>query len=84
TQQRLGKIPLILGMPVMICQNFDVNMGIVNGCIGTLKSLRYFIDGSSNRHATSCVVHCPDIEVDSTTTDLGDHDVVVLQDAVDM
>jgi hypothetical protein len=31
TNQRLGVIPLVIGMPVMICQNFDVERGIVNG-----------------------------------------------------
>lgn len=34
TNQRLGKIPLVPGMPVMITQNYDVEGGIVNGCTG--------------------------------------------------
>ena len=35
TNQRLGKIPLVIGMPVMIAQNYDVENRIVNGCTGT-------------------------------------------------
>ena len=35
TNQRLGKIPLVIGIPVMIAQNYDVENGIVNGCTGT-------------------------------------------------
>ncbi|KAG1894295.1 uncharacterized protein F5891DRAFT_961777, partial [Suillus fuscotomentosus] len=31
TLQRMGKIPLVIGMPVMIGQNFDVDAGIMNG-----------------------------------------------------
>lgn len=37
TNQRLGKIPLVLGMQVVVSQNFDVPGGVVNGSIGTLK-----------------------------------------------
>ena len=37
TSYRLGKILLVLGMPVMFTQNFDVESGIVNGSIGILK-----------------------------------------------
>lgn len=36
--QCLRRIPLVLGMPMMITQNFDVDGGIVNGSTGTLKN----------------------------------------------
>ena len=39
TKQQLGKIPLVIGMPVMITHNFDVENGVVNGCTGILKSI---------------------------------------------
>jgi hypothetical protein len=39
TNQRLGKIPLVIGMPVIIAHNFDVEGGIVNGCQGLLKKI---------------------------------------------
>ncbi|KAJ7048327.1 hypothetical protein C8F01DRAFT_969876, partial [Mycena amicta] len=61
TNQRLGKIPLVLGMPVMITQNFDVANGVVNGSRGTLTGIRYQLDAAGNRHATSCIVHIPDM-----------------------
>ena len=37
TEQRIGMLPLCKGMPVMITQNYDVENGIVNGCLGMLK-----------------------------------------------
>ena len=37
TNYQLGKLPLVLGMPVMFTQNFDVKSGIVNGSTGILK-----------------------------------------------
>ncbi|KAG1851157.1 hypothetical protein F4604DRAFT_1551189, partial [Suillus subluteus] len=79
----LGKIPLVIGMPVMIEQNFDVSAGIVNGCVGTLQSICFFTDDNGDRHATSCVIHTP-----STSGDPLPHLVaqesVVLPDMVDM
>ncbi|KIK33912.1 hypothetical protein CY34DRAFT_63529, partial [Suillus luteus UH-Slu-Lm8-n1] len=83
TSQRLGKIPLVIGMPVMIGQNFDVSAGIVNGCIGKLNSIRYSVDTNGNRHAMSCVIDTP-----STSGDPLPHltacQSVVLRDTVDM
>jgi hypothetical protein len=32
--ENLRRMPLVIGMPVMICQNFDVEHGVVNGCTG--------------------------------------------------
>ncbi|KAJ7199864.1 hypothetical protein GGX14DRAFT_342841, partial [Mycena pura] len=62
TNHRLGKIPLVIGMPVMITHNFDVAHGIVNGSRGILTSIRYTVDAEGNRHATSCVVNIPDMD----------------------
>ncbi|KAJ3522430.1 hypothetical protein NMY22_g11894 [Coprinellus aureogranulatus] len=53
---RPGKIPLVVGMPVMLTQNLDVERGIVNGTIGTLKHLRYTIDELGERHLRSCII----------------------------
>lgn len=60
TNQRLGKVPLVLGMRVMVAQNFDVNGGIVNGSIGTLKGIRYSLNRFGQRVLESCIVHLPD------------------------
>ncbi|KAI0790307.1 hypothetical protein BC629DRAFT_1287908, partial [Irpex lacteus] len=56
TEQRLGKLPLVLGMRVIVSQNFDVSSGIVNGSTGTLKRIRFKINDSGDRVLTSCVV----------------------------
>ncbi|KAF8059270.1 hypothetical protein FPV67DRAFT_1394737, partial [Lyophyllum atratum] len=60
TGYRLGKIPLVVGMPVLVAQNFDVNGGVVNGSRGTIRSIRYTVDARGDRHLQSCVVHIPD------------------------
>ena len=46
-------------MPVMICSNFDVPNGVVNGCTGILKEIRYTTDMYGHCHAHACVVSLP-------------------------
>ena len=84
TKQRLGKIPLVIGMPVMITHNFDVENGIVNGCTGILKSIRYTTDEMGNRYAVSCVVESPNISSSTTLSMLSQNQAVVLQDTIDL
>ncbi len=60
TDQRLGRLPLCKGMPVMITQNYDISNGIVNGCIGTLEKVNFTVDSESHRHAHSCVIFAED------------------------
>ncbi|KAG1801810.1 uncharacterized protein BJ212DRAFT_1202261, partial [Suillus subaureus] len=79
----LGKIPLVIGMPVMISQNFDVNVGIVNGCTGKLKSIRFSVDTDGDHHATSCVIDTPST-LGKPLPHLEAHQSVVLPDTVDM
>ena len=83
TQQRLGRIPLVIGMPVMITQNFDVESGIVNGCVGTLVSVRYTVDSDGRRHAVSCVIRTPST-TDQPLPHLQPHESVVIADTVDV
>ena len=59
TKQRLCQIPLIVGMPVAINQNFDVAAGVVNGSYGMLRKIRYFQDREGRRYLKSCVVETP-------------------------
>ncbi|THU76711.1 hypothetical protein K435DRAFT_704145, partial [Dendrothele bispora CBS 962.96] len=82
----MGKLPLVIGMPVMITQNFDVAGGVVNGSIGTLKSIRYRLDSAGRRHAISCVMSVSPSSGASQNPlpHLQDHDVVALQDTVDL
>jgi ATP-dependent exoDNAse (exonuclease V) alpha subunit len=83
TNQRLGKIPLIPGMPVMITQNYDVEGGIVNGCTGILKKIRYKEDSLGNRYATSCVIESKTITAEKMPS-LALGQAVVLQDTIDI
>ena len=89
TNQQLGKIPLVIigywviGMPVMIAQNYDVENGIVNGCTGILKKIRYQKNAQGIRYATSCVVESSTITGAPLPT-LELHQAVVLQDTINM
>ncbi|KAJ7189939.1 hypothetical protein GGX14DRAFT_311053, partial [Mycena pura] len=57
----LGRLPLALGMPVMITQNFDVQHGIVNGSTGIVKQIRYTENELGGRSVQSCIVYIPDM-----------------------
>ncbi|KAJ7729154.1 hypothetical protein B0H16DRAFT_1330537, partial [Mycena metata] len=81
TNSRLGKIPLVIGMPVMVTQNFDVPGGVVNGCAGTLVSVRYQTGPDGKRHAISCVVEAPNT-TPGIMPELPLHHVVSLRDTV--
>ncbi|KAJ7216235.1 hypothetical protein C8J57DRAFT_1096186, partial [Mycena rebaudengoi] len=81
TCQRMGKILLVIGMPVMFSQNFDVPGGVVNRSTGTLKSIRYVLDDNGDRHTISCIVHSEDTS-DFVVPGLPNHHVVALEDKV--
>ena len=83
TNQRLGSLPLVIGMPVMITQNFDVESGIVNGCVGTLASIRYTIDDTDKRRAVSCIIHTPST-AERPLPHLDPFHSVVITDTVDV
>ncbi|KJA16538.1 hypothetical protein HYPSUDRAFT_124633, partial [Hypholoma sublateritium FD-334 SS-4] len=51
-----GRLPLVLGMPVILLQNFDVSGGVVNGSHGTLVSIKYSTNDRGEREASSCTV----------------------------
>jgi hypothetical protein len=74
---------MVIGMPVMITQNFDVEGGIVNGTTGTLKKIRYYMDNQNRRHATSCVVESNSVSGDALPN-LSNHEAAVLEDTSDM
>ena len=83
TAYRLGKIPLVKGMPVLINQNFDVEGGIVNGSTGTIESIRYIIDKNGERHLVSCTVQVKDCTNDALPH-LEPHHIPILEDTVEM
>ncbi|KAF5334229.1 hypothetical protein D9611_014313 [Ephemerocybe angulata] len=59
TKGRLGRVPLCIGMPVLIAQNYDVAGGVVNGSKGTVKKLRYKPNRRGQKVLTSCIVNIP-------------------------
>ena len=83
TNSRMGCISLVIGMPVMINSNFDVEGGVVNGCAGVLRSVRYRKGVNGERHAVSCVVDAPSSSGENLPC-LRPHEVVALEDTVDL
>ena len=83
TNHRLGWIPLVIGMPVMIMTNFDVEHGVVNGQTSILKSVQYWINHDGLRHATSCIVESDRI-VGEVLPGLEKKQAVALEDKVKM
>ncbi|KAJ8481746.1 hypothetical protein ONZ45_g15197 [Pleurotus djamor] len=63
SRQRMGKLPLVEGMPVMITQNYAVELGVANGSIGKLHRVRYQTNQFGERVAISCTVVLPDFKV---------------------
>ena len=70
-------------MPVMVMTNFDVCNGVVNGTIGTLKSVQYWVDAEGLRHATSCVIESEHI-IGDPLPGLEQNHGVALQDETEM
>lgn len=83
TQQRLGQIPLAIGMPVLISQNFNVKGGIVNGSQGTVSHICYCIDDDGRCHLTSVIVHIEDSS-DIRLGNLPSHDLPILTNSTDI
>lgn len=83
TNQRLGALPLVIGMPVMISTNVDVPGGVVNGSIGTLEKIRYRVDEEGRRYALSCAVKVPHMTGD-VLPELHEQEAAVVADDVDM
>ena len=83
TNQCLKKIPLVIGMPVMISQNYDVQGGIVNGCTEILREICFQTDSEGNCYVTSCVVESESITGDPLPM-LPPKHAVVLQDTTNL
>ncbi|KAJ3836600.1 hypothetical protein F5878DRAFT_506688, partial [Lentinula raphanica] len=84
TNYRLGRLPLVIGMPVIIGCNYDVQSGIVNGTTGTLQKIRYRVDENGERHLVSCIVLCDHLRSFTNLTGLNKNEVPVLEDTVSM
>ena len=83
TGQRLGKFPLVLGMPVIVNQNFDVGGGLVNGSFGYLREFRSQEDEDGTLSLKSCVVEIPDVKCEPLPH-LPPNHVAIVSDTVDM
>jgi len=66
-------------MPVMITQNYDIQNGIVNGCIGTLERVNYTTDEEGYRHAHSCIIRTENMS-GPCLPHLKDHEIAILED----
>lgn len=83
TGGRIGALPLVLGMPVIITENFDVMGGIVNGSKGILRKVRFRVGDDDKKYLTSCIVELPDLTADPLPN-LPPRFVAVLSDEVEM
>ena len=83
TNQHVGRLPLVLGMPVVIVQNFNIPNGIVNGCTGILMSTQFTTDADSHRHAHSCIAKTSDA-TQELLSNLPEQHAVALEDTVDL
>ena len=59
TSNRLNKLPIALGMPVIITTNIDLMEGIVNGTIGTVCVIDFTNVPNGNCILNHCIVHIP-------------------------
>lgn len=83
TKHRLRRIPLVIGMPVAVNQNFDVAAGVVNGSYGFLRKVRFFTDADGRRYLKSCVVEIPDTDA-VEVPHLPKHHFPILPDTTDL
>lgn len=60
TNDAIGKLPLIPGMPVMITENAATSCKIVNGSKGHLESVTYDVDEYGNRYPVCAFVDIPE------------------------
>ena len=83
TNQRLGRIPLVAGMPVVFAVNFDVQDGIVNGTVGMVHRIYYYTDENNQRHVTACIVNVPN-SANTALPSLTANQAIALQDTTTM
>ncbi|KAK7027673.1 PIF1-like helicase-domain-containing protein [Favolaschia claudopus] len=54
TKDSIGRLPLAVGMKVMVMENIALSVGVVNGAEGILKKIYYSVDERGRRYA-DCV-----------------------------
>ena len=60
TGGHVGMLLLVLGMPMVIMENFDVTGGVANRSTGILCHVRYCLGNNGKRYLTSCIIELPD------------------------
>ncbi|KAJ7142802.1 hypothetical protein C8R44DRAFT_603193 [Mycena epipterygia] len=56
TKDALGKLPLSIGMKVMVMENVALKASVVNGAEGILREIRYSVDEKGRRYADCAYV----------------------------
>ncbi|KAF8338563.1 hypothetical protein F5887DRAFT_836258, partial [Amanita rubescens] len=56
---RMKRLPLAIGMPVMITANIDLNGRVINGSISTVRKLYFQELPNGDRILNCCIVHIP-------------------------
>ena len=59
THGMLRQLLLTIGMPIMITTNIDVQGGIVNGSISTVRSISFKTLPNGDQTLSHCIVHIP-------------------------
>ncbi|KAG2045328.1 hypothetical protein BDR03DRAFT_802009, partial [Suillus americanus] len=79
----LGKIPLVIGMPVLVAQNFDVKGGIMNGSTGKLKKVRYTVNDEKQCVLRSCIVDINQSS-DEALPNPHPHEIPIIEDSMEL
>jgi hypothetical protein len=80
---RLGKIPLVIGMPILVSQNFDVEGRIVNGSTGILRKVRYSLNDENQRVLKSCIIEISQSS-DEALPNLCPHEILIIEDSIEL
>ncbi|KAK6996628.1 PIF1-like helicase-domain-containing protein [Favolaschia claudopus] len=59
TKDSIGRLPLSIGMKVMVTENVALKAGVVNGAEGILRQLHYSIDEKKRRYVDCAYVEIP-------------------------
>lgn len=81
TGQRLTRLPLVVGMPIVLSSNYDVENGAVNGTMGVVKQIRYYVNDTGKKVAKACIIKCGEYSGD-VLPHLQQRELAVLPDNV--
>ena len=81
SSNRLKRLLMIVGMPVMITTNIDLMGGIVNGMLATIRAIDFSILPNGDRVLNHCIVHIPSARAPPMNA-LADHEYPILPDTI--